>query len=90
MIAYLIMFALEPQIHSELNLTMNSMLSRQVFHPKESEDLDGDSLQSSHAAKRWEESRLAVSWMNVSYVSGDVSGSHRKGWLRYVSLCYIC
>jgi len=31
-----------------------------VFHPKESEDLDGDSLQSSHAAKRWEESRLAA------------------------------
>ena len=60
-----------------------SSTSRQVFHPKESEDLDGDSLQSSHAAKRWEESRLAVSWMNVS---GDVWGSHRNGWLHYVTL----
>ena len=46
--------------------------SLQVFKSKlESEDFDGDSLHSSHVAKRWEESRLAVFWMNMS---GDVSG----------------
>lgn len=84
MIAYLIMFALEPQILSSTSPWI--MHSWQVFHPKESEDLDGDSLQSSHAAKRWEESRLAVSWMNVSYVSGDMFfwvATEKDGYVMY-------
>lgn len=61
--------------------------SWQVFHPKESEDLDGDSLQSSHAAKRWEESRLAVSWMNVS---GEATEKDAYVMYHYVTFARPC